>query len=568
MDMAAEIAVGTPLAEELQKIVLPKLVEVGWSTGLQDDTLSEYIILMLANGKSQEQIAAELSNDLLDLGPENPEAISFSKWLFEQLHNLHAQLNIAGVSTTSNQNSTGAIGEGQVQPIASTDAEMGDVSGSNKYVAPNDHSSPKRSSPKPNKQLPSGYTLPPLKVDRMSQSLSLQSQLLIDCNSIPTGPKAQRNGNQKNRDKRMLGQLNKTLNQSTDAVLHRVRSTAGTGRINSHASRDPPKGPRNQQLQRNLAMTNGRGMPNMQNMPIPGMPGVPAMPNAQGMPFMSMEDQMGFYSQLSHMAMQMQTMTQAIAQSGILPPANQQGKSLFNRVDGRHNRPGSNKADRRHGNNTQQQGTVDTEMGEDVQLSQPTNGTAQASSEPSRTVCRFDFNCTKPDCPFAHHSPIASSKTVVEPIDMNTECGYGAACKNSHCTSRHPSRAKKFAHQAEQECTFGPFCKKYPNCPFKHPNKRACRNGADCQVEGCPYYHSMIECKHNPCYNYHCPYKHKDGQKQKYSENEEGKEHVSERKFVEDGADEEVILPGKENENLDVAAEPTSHIKPEAQVMT
>jgi len=390
----------------------------------------------------------------------------------------------------------------------------------------------------------------------------------MDCYSIPTGPKAQRNGNQKSRDKRMLGQLNKTLNQSADAALHRVRSTAGTGRINSHASRDPPKGPRNQQLQRNLAMANGRGMPNMQNMLMPGMPGVPTMPNTQGMPFMSMEDQMGFYSQLSNMAMQMQTMTQAIAQSGILPPANQQGRSLFNRVDGRHNRSGFNKPDRRQGNNTQQQGIVDTEMGEDGQLSQPANGTTQAGPEPSRTVCRFDFNCTKPDCPFAHHSPIASSKTVVEPIDMNTECSYGAACKNSHCTSRHPSRAKKFAHQAEQECTFGPFCKKYPNCPFKHPNKRACRNGADCQVEACPYYHSTIECKHNPCYNYHCPYKHKEGQKQKYAENEEAKEHVSERKFVAEGADEEVILPGKENENLDVAAEPSTHMKPETQVMT
>jgi len=163
--MAAEIAVGTPLAEELQKIVLPKLVEVGWSTGLQDDTLSEYIILMLANGKSQEQIAAELSNDLLDLGPENPEAISFSKWLFEQLHILHAQLNVAGAATTSNQSSTSAIGEGQVQPIASTDAEMGDVSGNNMYVAPNDYSSPNRSWPKHKNQLFSKDTQLLLKVD-------------------------------------------------------------------------------------------------------------------------------------------------------------------------------------------------------------------------------------------------------------------------------------------------------------------------------------------------------------------------------------------------------------------
>ena len=171
--MAVEIAVGTPLAEELQKIVLPKLVEVGWSTGLQDDTLSEYIILMLANGKSQEQIAAELSNDLLDLGPENPEAISFSKWLFEQLRNLHAQLKVVGAATTSNQSSTGAIVEGQAQPIASADAEMGDVSGTNRYVAPNDHHFLKRSRPERNKRHSGGHTRPPLDVGRAFFSHSL-----------------------------------------------------------------------------------------------------------------------------------------------------------------------------------------------------------------------------------------------------------------------------------------------------------------------------------------------------------------------------------------------------------
>jgi len=181
MNMAAEIAVGTPLAEELQKIVLPKLVEVGWSTGLQDDTLSEYIILMLANGKSQEQIAAELSNDLLDLGPENPEAISFSKWLFEQLHNLHAQLNVAGAATTNNQSSTGAIGESQVQSITSTDAEMGDVLGNNMYVSSTDHSSFNRSWPEYNIQLSGEYTQLPLNMDSVppSHSFSFMQSLFL-----------------------------------------------------------------------------------------------------------------------------------------------------------------------------------------------------------------------------------------------------------------------------------------------------------------------------------------------------------------------------------------------------
>ena len=92
--MAVEVALNTPLAEALGNVVQPKLSEVGWSTGgLDDSALGEYIILMLVNGKTQEQIAAELSNDLLNLGPDDTGATDFAKWLFEQVHALNGQLN-------------------------------------------------------------------------------------------------------------------------------------------------------------------------------------------------------------------------------------------------------------------------------------------------------------------------------------------------------------------------------------------------------------------------------------------------------------------------------------------
>ena len=92
--MAVEVALNTPLAEALSNVVQPKLSEVGWSTGgLDDSALGEYIILMLVNGKTQEQIAAELSNDLLNLGPDDTGATDFAKWLFEQVDILHDQLN-------------------------------------------------------------------------------------------------------------------------------------------------------------------------------------------------------------------------------------------------------------------------------------------------------------------------------------------------------------------------------------------------------------------------------------------------------------------------------------------
>lgn len=92
--MAVEVALKTPLAEALSEVVQPKLSEIGWNTGGADDSaLGEYIILMLVNGKTQEQIAAELSNDLLNLEPDNSGATDFSRWLFEQVDILNKQLN-------------------------------------------------------------------------------------------------------------------------------------------------------------------------------------------------------------------------------------------------------------------------------------------------------------------------------------------------------------------------------------------------------------------------------------------------------------------------------------------
>lgn len=90
--MSVEIGLGTPLADALNAAIQPKLLEVGWGTGGSDDSaLAEYIILMLVNGKTQDQIAAELSGDLLNLSPDDPVVHDFSKWLFEQIHILSAQ---------------------------------------------------------------------------------------------------------------------------------------------------------------------------------------------------------------------------------------------------------------------------------------------------------------------------------------------------------------------------------------------------------------------------------------------------------------------------------------------
>jgi hypothetical protein len=82
----------SPLAAQLQQVVQPKLAEFGWTTGGDDTTLFDYILLMLANDKNETQVAQELSSDLLDLGPENTETQQFAQWLFEQIEVLKRQL--------------------------------------------------------------------------------------------------------------------------------------------------------------------------------------------------------------------------------------------------------------------------------------------------------------------------------------------------------------------------------------------------------------------------------------------------------------------------------------------
>lgn len=68
----------------------------------------------------------------------------------------------------------------------------------------------------------------------------------------------------------------------------------------------------------------------------------------------------------------------------------------------------------------------------------------------------------------------------------------------------------------------------------------------------CKFSHSQVMCKFNPCLNPRCQYKHNPGQKKSNSNvwvaPKEG-EHVSERKFIDENREEELIIPGQEGQN-------------------
>ena len=375
--------------------------------------------------------------------------------------------------------------------------------------------------------------------------------------SRPTGPKSMRSNNRGN-GRRLISHVNRAMDRSNDSVLHRVRGHSGE-RVNMHNRQLPkgplPKGPRAngpQNRQFNNGLQNGaRGPPPNRNQPMMN-------------PQFSQQQQMQLFNLLSSM---MSPNGQGMMMPGMPAPAinpnfrsqNQSnGKSLFDRVEARphHNRPYNDKP-MTNGNVSQPQ-SQDTEMGDDTALEdKPQKATSELGPD---TICKFNLKCTKADCQFAHQSPAAPPGTS---IDVNDTCAFGAACQNRKCTGRHPSPAQKRTHQAEQDCKFWPNCTN-PHCPFKHPTMPLCRNGGDCKVEGCKFTHLQTMCKYNPCLNKVCPYKHEEGQKRgKFGDmvwtadqdRPKSQNHVSERKFVTDDGDEELIVPAGEDgpDDVDVA---------------
>jgi len=336
--------------------------------------------------------------------------------------------------------------------------------------------------------------------------------------------------------------LGKAMDRTNDSVLHRVRAQGGNERVNSHA-RGPPTGPRS------ILGRAGRTVGSR------GMQGMPAHGAAAAIPAMTPQQQMELYAMLEN---QSRMMAQMLGNGGQTPimnsgigngfPQQQQkpGKSLFDRVQpnrrGQHNggfRGGSH-ANGGRPNAQPQENNVAPVSAMDMELT-------PASQPPSAdTTCKFNLTCTNKDCKFAHQSPAAPPGTA---IDVSDVCSFGAACKNRKCTARHPSPAQKIAHQTEQDCKFFPNCTN-PRCPFRHPTMPLCRNGADCTTPDCKFTHVKTMCKFNPCLNPACAFKHEEGQKRGKFDDKVWvageKEHVSERKFIDENDKEELIIPGSE----------------------
>ena len=432
-------------AEALQAVqsrVQPKLVENGWVAEETDTTLSEYVTMMLVNGKDVQGVKSELGGDLLGVGEEDPAVGAFAEWLFEQVQAL-----------------TGPATTGESAPVEMQQQE------SESQHAP-------------------------------AQDSEMDDAKPVD--GAPSGPKAMRNGVAgRGRDRRMLGHMNNHMNreQQLPDALRRIKGAAGgqQGRINSHAGRDPPRGPN---LARGVqrAMGGGRGAHAQMNQMNP-------MQQGNMMNSLNQQQQVAF---MEMMQMQANMMTQMI-QGGQVPNFGQQNgtgqnKSLFDRVDKRPNGHFKGRQQQRH--NGSQNG--DAASGMDVD-------SEGGKKDLFETECKFNLNCGNPNCAFAHQTPAAPPKPADQKLDMTDTCPFGASCTNAKCTARHPSPASRGSKQ-EVDCKFFPNCTNL-NCPFRHPDAPPCRNGADCNIPGCKFTHSKINCRYNPCTKPFCPFKHMEGQK-------------------------------------------------------
>ena len=136
--MSADLSQGSLLANALNEAIQLKIADLGWaSAGAEGAAMSEYFVLMLANGKTAADISAEISGDLLGLGPEDQSAPDFAQWLVEQYQTLAAQMSAAAGPAPNGQ---GAMEQDESMD-AGFDAPMdamtdGSATELNAYVAP------------------------------------------------------------------------------------------------------------------------------------------------------------------------------------------------------------------------------------------------------------------------------------------------------------------------------------------------------------------------------------------------------------------------------------------------
>ena len=476
----------TPLSQHLTQLVQHKVVSYGW-VNEGDSSFCEYVVLSLDGGKDSEEFAAEIA-EILEASNNVDE---FMQWLISAIETWDQQNGVDPSNHIQYKNqagtSDGQNGEAQEPQDQNQSNQQDSMTGVSQGEAVNLDEAMG--------DIPSGpaagYVL------QSQNQCCLESYQTNHPSSPPSGPKSMRSGPSHSRGGRMLGQANKAMSRNNNnQIIHRIKGTANSGRIDTHSRQGTPRGPRGGNRQFGGRSQNGTNVGLIQQAAQHNPQSIMASMNDDQRQLMTGMMDQSFQMLQSLMNMQQQaTMNPAAPSPSGMGRGRQQqsrgrgrGKSLFERVG------------------KGEQASQENETQED----EATEKKEISPEEAWKSICKKNLFCTFVGCPFAHQSPQAPPGTNV---DLDAECPVGAGCSDRTCKKKHKSPASAPNWQGPPICKYYPYCTN-PHCKFDHRDSYPCPNGGDCKYPNCQYTHLRIPCKFEPCTNPACQFQHREGQKQ------------------------------------------------------
>ncbi|KAG8856189.1 hypothetical protein FRB91_001086 [Serendipita sp. 411] len=483
-----DLQLGTPRADALQTAIHDELVVRGFTTG-EDKVMAEYVLIMLINKKTPEQVNSELSDFI---GPETWDP-TFVDWLFEE-----ANKETPGVphpSEETKQAPAAAAPAFQAIPSVINDQRERERERDNRRAGP---------TPRLYNQAVSGAQKRTAS-NRSPSPTGSPNKAPRRNNETPSGPRFPRENQQGEGNRRSL--------------KDRLGLASNGGGF-----------PRDQGPNQMGAPGPNQGPPGMRfpgPSPGPGMPpmGVPFGPELQAMQAMNpnfavtdmLMQQNALLQGLLHtmangMQMPMGGMPGMPPFAGVGPG----GPPQFNNGPGPQDRRG--RPERRdgpfRGNPPQTQNpttpTTDAPAPGSSQDAAPIVAPTPGPPLPpdlfnrplSPTLCKYGVACGNALCRWSHPSAAASAESG---IVLSTEaCPNGRRCQDKDCTLSHPSVGTNMGIPATQRHPGAPSASPAPNA---FSNAIPCKFGVNCNRPGCPFSHptptvskSAVPCK----FGIHC----------------------------------------------------------------
>ncbi|KZO90349.1 hypothetical protein CALVIDRAFT_542754 [Calocera viscosa TUFC12733] len=444
--MAVAISMNSPEQAIFQETVKKDMIERGWQAEDDPPTLSEYAVIMLINGKPEDQVDAELSEIIPDYD------FGFSKWLFDEAERI-------------------ASGASAPAPAAEAAAPASPV---HRPLSP--PQSPPRTSP-------NGSSL-----KRQRSASPSEANKAPRIGDAPLAPRAMRDRPIRGRgrgERSLLDRMGPRVRQQNDEIQARIDAITGGG---------PGPIP---QMQQNWQAPMPGNMP-MGNMPPNDLAAMEMQKQWQDMMTMQMA-----------MMQQMAMLNGGMPFPGMVGPNGQGNQARNDSQRGRGRGRGRGAYAQGQMRNEIAESappTAPVAAPAPAPAPTPTPKPAPAPAPPANvttlpgTLCKFGLKCTNPTCHYAHPSPAATIETGL--VLSDELCAEGKECKNPDCTKVHPSPAtaesKLIAPAAAASqgimCRFGANCTR-PDCVFTHPwNKAAqsntpCRYGVACTRADCVFSH-------------------------------------------------------------------------------